>query len=366
MWSARDTRTKKIVALKIIGLGDDEGAVMRERFEREAQLTRQLRARWFPEVYDTGSDATQAYLAMELLEGENLFERLRRTGKLAPEACLTMLRGIAGGLRIAHALQIVHRDLKPGNIFFALSKDEGGEQVKVLDLGIAKDAWQDSRLTRPGTLVGSAFYMSPEQIQSGRDVDARSDLFSLAVVLYRSLTGARPFGGQPADALASILFEEPRPPSQIDPALPRELDAFFERALDKRPSHRFQSVDDMEQAFAEAVEERPRVSTTRVVGGDGATPTAAIASDEGPVEAPTVIERKLRPIVTTGAEPAVATPVDLPKFEHAPSPPAQAEDRTGRSRAAPPARRRRALFIIAMLILILAVVVLLRRFFDAT
>jgi serine/threonine-protein kinase len=166
-------------------------------------------------------------------------------------------------LRLAHTLQIVHRDLKPGNIFFAKTKsgqsgvqavDGRGEIVKLLDFGIAKDAWDDARLTRPGVMLGSAFYMSPEQVRSGRDVDARADLWALSVILFRALTGQRPFGGAAAEALAKILSDAPPSPSSLRPSLGASFDSFFAKALDKEPASRFQTVDDLIDGFVAAMD----------------------------------------------------------------------------------------------------------------
>jgi len=261
VWSGFDRKLRRRVAIKVVALDGGDG-VEAGRFKREAEISGQLRGPSFVDVYDHGILEHEAYLVMELLEGETLHERLRRVGRLTTDEVLYLLRSVASCLRLAHTLQIVHRDLKPGNVFFArkkigqsgvLSLDGKSEVVKLFDFGIAKDAWDDSRLTRPGMLLGSAFYMSPEQIRSGRDVDARSDLWSLGVILFRALTGERPFPGAASEALTHILHDEPPPVRSINPALPERMEGFFRKALAKEVVHRFQTIDDMLDGFVAAL-----------------------------------------------------------------------------------------------------------------
>jgi serine/threonine-protein kinase len=260
VWSAFDRKLGRRVAVKVVTFRGRERAE-RGRFTREAQISRQLRGPSFVEVYDHGFVGDQAYLVMELLDGETLQQRLSRVRTLSLEQSVQLVRGVAVSLRLAHTLQIVHRDLKPANIYFARSTaarsgvqtlDGSREIIKLFDFGIAKDAWDDTRLTRPGTMLGSAHYMSPEQIRCGRDVDARSDLWSLAVIVFRSLTGERPFSGAAPDALAHILNDEPPSICSIDPTLPRALEPFFKKAFAKEAILRFQTVDELAQAYAAA------------------------------------------------------------------------------------------------------------------
>ncbi len=264
VWAAYDKTLGRRVALKIVRHAasiDDAKA----RFDREVALSRQLRGPAFVEVYAHGTDGDRSFVAMELLEGETLQERIKRVGAMSTADALDFLVGVGAALRVAHSLMVVHRDLKPSNIFFARvkpgssgarPKDGRTEIVKVLDFGIAKDAWDDARLTRPGVVMGSAHYMSPEQIRSGADVDVRSDLFSLGVLLYRVVTGERPFEGGAAEALARILSDPPRPATAVRASLPDKLDAFFLKALAKEPAKRFQTVDDLIDAFTAALSPR--------------------------------------------------------------------------------------------------------------
>ncbi len=261
VWAAFDRVRRERVALKIISLDCEDPVRAKARFEREAMLSRQLRGRPFVEVFDHGITGTSAFIAMGLLEGETLHDRLRRRKRLDPEECRGLLAGVAEGLRLAHALQIVHRDLKPGNIFFERHKPKASgtrsirdldETVKLLDFGIAKDGWDRANLTRPGMVLGSASYMSPEHIDCGPDLDARADLWSLAVVLYRALTGELPFPGRLAAAIIAIRGTDPRPPTAVNASLPASADAFFEQALAKDRTRRFQTIDDMTRSFAAA------------------------------------------------------------------------------------------------------------------
>lgn len=268
VWAALDEKQSLRVALKVIALegAEVEHELTLARFKREAELSAQLRASAFAEVYDHGVWRSFAYLAMELFEGESLHERLRRVHRLSPAEALILLQGIAKGLRLVHALQIVHRDLKPANIYYArkLVSDSGvrlmrepREEVKLLDFGIAKDTWVHSRLTQPGVILGSAMYMSPEQIRSGSDVDTRSDLWSLGVILFRALTGERPFAGAAADVLARIMFDQVPAPSSLHAGWSPSIDGFFAKALSKEPAARFQSIDEMVQGFDRAIQEQP-------------------------------------------------------------------------------------------------------------
>ncbi|MBK8939295.1 MAG: serine/threonine protein kinase [Polyangiaceae bacterium] len=263
VWSVYDRRVGRRMALKLVDLVAADQPSAHARFIREATLARQLHGPAFAEVYDHGFVGDRAFMVMELLDGESLLERLRRVGRLTCPEALSLARGVADALRVAHALQIVHRDVKPSNVFFAREKAASSgvqalagprEIVKLLDFGVAKSAWDDARLTRPDMLVGSAMYMSPEQIVSGRDVDTRADLWSLAVVLFRVVTGRRPFEGKGGEVLARIARDPALAPSALDATLPRQLDRFFERALAKDPRDRFPTVDELVSAFELALD----------------------------------------------------------------------------------------------------------------
>jgi eukaryotic-like serine/threonine-protein kinase len=285
VWSARDEVSGHAAAIKLINLDTEHAPHSRARFEREAELSSQLRGPNFVEVYGHGSvggDAgDRAFLAMELLDGESLAERLKRDGKMSRDEVLKLLKAVSAGLRVAHSLQVVHRDLKPANVYFARvapgrsgvqALDGKREVVKLLDFGVAKDAWDDARITQPGTLIGSAHYMSPEQVRSGRDVDVRADLWSLAVILFRALTGERPFSGSMGEVLAKIVHDPPKAASSFDSSCRGAMDSFFERALQKDPAERFQTVDELLEAFTQAIAMPPTTEpSTGVPSARGAS-----------------------------------------------------------------------------------------------
>ena len=306
VFAAYDQKLGRRVALKLVEMGNGTTDDVRARFRLEAVLSNQLRGPAFAEVYAHGTEGDLSYLAMELLDGETLESRLRRVGKLSIPDALDCLKGLGGALRLAHALQIVHRDLKPANIFFAKTKantsgtralDGRSEVIKLLDFGIAKDAWDDSRLTKPGVMLGSAHYMSPEQVRWGSEVDPRSDLWSLGVLLFRCLTGVRPFDGSTADALAAVVYDPPPRASSLNAALPSRIDRFFTRALEKDREKRFQTVDEVIDAFSSSLS----TGAVEAAAGVEKRPASRISIDvdfdevDRPAERPSVFDGDARP-----------------------------------------------------------------------
>jgi serine/threonine protein kinase len=218
------------------------------RFHREAQAAASLRSVHVVQVLDHGIDASTEtpYIAMELMEGETLAERLARTHKLpAPETAHIMTQ-VARALSRAHDLGIVHRDLKPANIFLVRNEDE--EVAKVLDFGIAQWRTHPSgpgTLTRPGEVIGTPWYMSPENCRSPEDVDHRSDLWALGVIVFECLVGRCPFEGTNWMALFHAICEGELPrASSLGCSLPG-VDAWFERALTRDRTERFQSAREL-------------------------------------------------------------------------------------------------------------------------
>jgi serine/threonine-protein kinase len=188
---------------------------------------------------------------MDHLVGEDLATRLDVCERLVPEALVDLSRQLCSALEIAHGLGYVHRDIKPTNLF--LEEHQGRAHLKVLDFGIAKHFADAGRLTASDVLLGAPAYMAPEQIQNPRDVDARADLWSCAVVLFRCLVGERPFEGTGGGLLASVLTGPHKLATSVAPDLPRSLDAFFDRALAKRPCERFTSAGELHAALLRAL-----------------------------------------------------------------------------------------------------------------
>jgi serine/threonine protein kinase len=226
------------------------------RFQREAALAMRARGPHVVQIFDHGEtgDGTP-YIAMELLHGEDLAARLERDRSVTPAVFSGWLTQAADGLANAHAVGVVHRDIKPSNLF--LCHNGGNVLVKVLDFGIAKNAARaiarGAGDTVTGALLGTLAYMSPEQIRAARDVDFRSDLWSLGVVTYQALTGERPFLGDGVTALAAAAAGTFKPVTQGCPELPKALDAWMATALAVDPACRFSSARELASAFAFAV-----------------------------------------------------------------------------------------------------------------
>ena len=255
VYEAEDTTLGRHVALKFLPaeLAKDAGSL--ERFQREARAASALNHPGICTVHAIEQHEGQHFIAMELLEGETLGERVRR-GVLELGPLLELGVQIADALESAHAKGIVHRDLKPANIFVT---PRG--QAKVLDFGLAKierprsgpggehsetpTAVQPNELTSAGTTMGTVSYMSPEQAR-GQLTDARSDLFSLGTVLYQAATGTLPFAGETsAVVFDAILNREPAPLAQVNPTLPAELNRILGKALEKDRGLRYQTATDL-------------------------------------------------------------------------------------------------------------------------
>src|SRR5579859_5200600 len=191
------------------------------RFEREAKAAAQLRSPHVVQILDHGVWLGTPYIAMELLDGEDLGKRLQRVGRLPPPELIKVVSQVCRALAKAHSVHIVHRDLKPDNIF--LVRDDDREIAKVLDFGIAKAASNplDGSATKTGAMLGTPYYMSPEQAQGTKAVDHRSDLWSLAVIVFQALTGKLPFESEAlGDLLVRIIVAPVPMPSQYVSDLP--------------------------------------------------------------------------------------------------------------------------------------------------
>src|SRR3984957_17421031 len=215
------------------------------RFSREAAAASQVKSPHVVQMLDHGvSPDGSPYIVMELLEGRDLDQHLHAAARLKPTEAVAVLAQLARALSKAHERGIVHRDIKPSNVF--LCDAGGGEMfVKLLDFGIAKgpEVGIVGSTTRTGSFIGSPYYMSPEQVVGAKDIDYRSDLWSVAVVAFEALTGERPFYAETVGALALKIHRDPLPKvTELKPGLPRELDAWFEHACAREPSARFASA----------------------------------------------------------------------------------------------------------------------------
>jgi serine/threonine protein kinase len=251
IWVAWDPQLERRVGLKQLTFSPGSPEAL-ARFEQEARLVARLSHPNVVQIYDYGTEDGTPYIVMELLDGEDLNARLRRVRTLPLSVVIDLVSQTARALTAAHLAGLVHRDLKPSNIF--LAKSDTGETVKVLDFGVAlmrPDASGAGSEAAAGALVGTPAFMSPEQAR-GRQVDQRSDSWSLAVVAYQALTGELPFSSQSiADLIGAICCDPVAPPSTHVRALGARVDAFFERAFARRMDARFQWATDLAAAFAD-------------------------------------------------------------------------------------------------------------------
>ena len=251
VYRARDTRLERTVAIKILPEQLSSDPVRKQRFEREAKTISSLNHPHICVLHDVGSQDGISYLVMECVEGETLAKRLQK-GPLPLELVLKYGMQITDALDAAHRNGVVHRDLKPGNIMLTSTG------AKLLDFGLAKPVaalsnvatltaavTQSSSMTEQGSIIGTFQYMSPEQIE-GKDLDGRSDIFSLGAVLYEMLTGQRAFQGKSQPSVASAILErEPAPITVAKPLTPPTLDHAIQRCLAKDLEERWQTARDL-------------------------------------------------------------------------------------------------------------------------
>jgi len=247
VYEAEDIRLKRRVALKFLpdNLAHDPTAL--QRFKREAYAASSLNHPGICTIYEVEEQDGQPVLVMELLEGESLKERIRN-GPVSTDELLDLGTQMSDALAAAHAKGVIHRDIKPANIFMA-----GPGRVKILDFGLAKAVPghrpeiepDEESLTVEGVIPGTTAYMSPEQVR-GEEIDARSDLFSLGVVLYEAATGKRPFIGKNRVLMMNaILNKEPITPARVNPKLPAAMDTIIMKALAKDREQRYQQASEI-------------------------------------------------------------------------------------------------------------------------
>jgi serine/threonine-protein kinase len=253
VWAASDTQTNARVAVKRLHRTRAQDRELVHRFQREARVVAALRSPHVARVLDAGWDDAGPFIVMELLVGEDLDATLARERRLAPDLAMRIIVHACTGLEAAHAAGIVHRDVKSSNLFVA-ENDASTRVVKLVDFGIAKlttteRATKVQKLTRTGEVFGSPAYMSPEQLRGADAVDARTDLWSLGVVLFEMLTGQLPFRGEGVLALMRAIAEDPIPDARdLVPDLPSGIVAVLYRALQRDPADRYTSAREMRLA----------------------------------------------------------------------------------------------------------------------
>jgi hypothetical protein len=349
VYLATDSLLERDVAVKVLSERYAEDAEVRRRFTREALAAARLTGEpHVVTIHDVGEYAGRPFIVMELLAGGSLHDRMRGDDGVPVGQALTWLEQAADALDAAHARGVVHRDVKPANLML-----DREENVQITDFGIASAAGMDE-LTAPGTILGTAGYLSPEQAR-GEPSGPASDRYALAVVAFELLTGSRPFEATTPMAEALRHASEPPPsPAALDPRLPRRLDGVFARALAKSPAKRYEScadfVADTRDAFGSAETPtaiapptapvartvRRRAPLVPVLAGAAALALAgvglAIVLTNGGSE-PRVVTRELVRTETAAGERVTVTqpvtvtaPTTVPADEGAPPPPADGQD----------------------------------------
>jgi serine/threonine-protein kinase len=327
---ARDQLLDRPVAIKVLFPEFAADPAFVERFRREAQAAANLSHPNIVGVYDWGAEGGTYFIVMEYVDGKSLAELMRTSGPLHPRRAAEIAFEVAGALGFAHAKGVVHRDVKPGNVIISTSG-----VAKVTDFGIARALSSPSEdLTAAGAVMGTASYFSPEQAQ-GFPVDARSDLYSLGVVLFELVTGRAPFTGDSPVAIAyKHVQEQPPRPSDLVAGVPVGLEAIIGRLLAKQPDHRYLSADDLRADLRRWLDGDTPIALAAAQGGVAADPAATVAVPTAATD-PGATRVAMAPVVAGGGTGPV--PVAEPTY---------ADDE-------PP--RRTALFV-TLLVVLLAVV----------
>jgi Protein kinase domain len=273
VYRAENVRLGNKVALKLLAEALAEDESFRERFVRESRTAASLNHPNIVPIYDAGDSEGVLYIAMRWVDGD-LKAHLRREGPMAPDDAIAVAAQVGSALDAAHTRGLLHRDVKPANILLEPGEPGAPPIGYLADFGLTKHLESRSGITASGQFVGTIDYMSPEQIE-GREVDARTDIYSLGCVIFESLAGATPFRRETEVAvLWAHMREDPPPLSELRPDLPRELDDVLAKAMAKPPEERYgtcrQLVDDVRAALLGS-----SVSATRVAGQPGAARTRA-------------------------------------------------------------------------------------------
>jgi eukaryotic-like serine/threonine-protein kinase len=251
VYSATHVVTGKRVAIKWMLPTLDQVPAATERFVREAQATARIDHPNVVDIYDVGQESSSVYLVMELLQGETL-RAFMRHGVLSPAHAIALLMPALRGVAAAHSHGVIHRDLKPDNIFLCVGPGGEAREAKVLDFGISKIASdaRDNALTQSGTVLGTPYYMAPEQVRGLRDIDTRVDIYAFGVILYELLSGRRPFEADSYNGLIlMIATERPAPLHAVNTDVPIALSHVVHKAMARSLDERFQSVADLARAL---------------------------------------------------------------------------------------------------------------------
>ncbi|AUX29173.1 MULTISPECIES: serine/threonine-protein kinase [Sorangium] len=372
VWLAEHLSLRTPVAIKLIDVEAAKNAGARARFDREAQLAARIRSAHVVKVLDHGlTDDGLPYIAMECLAGETLRDRLSARGRITLAETAKVVSHVCRALARAHEAGLVHRDIKPENIFMA--REDDGEIVKILDFGVAKatDALSMAGVdpTRTGALLGTPYYMSPEQAKGLKSVDYRSDLWSLGIVVFECLTGQRPFTAPALGPLIAKILGTPAPAlSAAAPSarVPAEVEAWMRKALAVDPDARFASARELAEAFMVASGTADSMERGPSAGLPGARSPSAAGSRAGawdtadtvalaPSGAPPPAAATLPAAAATLAVAAVTPPAVAPPAAAAPRAPAGPAAAPGAVAAAAPAVRGLIWAVVVLGIALLAV-----------
>jgi serine/threonine-protein kinase len=311
VWRATHLGLGHQLAIKLIGREFVRSAEALRRFDAEARAAARLQSRHVVQVFDNGAleDGTP-YIVMELLAGENLAQRIARLGPLALGNALNVLGQACKALSRAHAAGIVHRDIKPDNIFLSRTPDDDAEIVKVLDFGVAKmtDGAVPGSATGTGTLLGTPLFMSPEQVRGSRDIDFRTDLYSLGLVAFTMLTGKLARSDESMGQLVLKICVEPLPSLvEAAPWLPPALEGWFQRACARLPAERHPSAEAFLETFRAAAGDRAPEAGPPFLPQTPPVVSGVSALTPGPSVHPSVLMQQRSVSVPAGVRPRHVT-----------------------------------------------------------
>jgi serine/threonine-protein kinase len=332
--SARHVELGQTVAIKFLDAALAENTAVAARFFREARAATRIRSEHVTRVLDVArTDAGVPYMVMEHLAGTDLEKVVRTRGTLPVAEAIEYVLQACEALAEAHAAGVIHRDLKPSNLFLTHRAD-GSPLVKVLDFGISKivDADGDSHdgaTTTQGDMLGSPWYMSPEQVRDSKSVDARTDIWSLGVILYQFCTGRQAFRAETMNAsLAKIVMDPPPPLRELNPDVPEDLERVILSCLEKEPERRLKDVAELATALSAFAPPTAQLSISRI--------TRVIAAKTGTHSAPALTPP---PSGDTPA-PSGATPLSSSSSGATPPPAGQATGASAVTKADAPMRRQ--------------------------
>jgi serine/threonine protein kinase len=326
VYEAVHTSLKKRVALKILRPEVAQNKKVLARFEREGVAVARIEHPHVVDVFDVGVYQSMPFLVMEFLDGEDLGTRLKRDGALSPERTAELLLPVLAAVQCAHDEGIIHRDLKPANVFLARTR-HGIEVPKVLDFGISKisDGPSVQTLTGGATLLGTPYYIPPELARGARYADARSDQYSLGVILYQCVTGKRPFAGHTLyETLHSIVQGSYEPPSLVRPDLPPAFEGLIMRCLARDPAERFPDLFAVGHALLGFATPRVRAQWEPVFEHHGAEAIEPMGPHEGDPQAPLFDAQTAPSLVRFTDEGEHDASTDITPALGQPSPPAVA------------------------------------------